>query len=427
MERCAGEQSRHRRNASAVSRDNSPPASGGPRGRRVLFVGHSYYHPWYLSRELRKLGWRADVLNWDPNSDNDLYYHGEDFKLTQSDDADADLRRHLRFYLASIRRYDVFHFSNFHGLRFGDVLHNWAASRWSPGAEIRFLKRFGKKIVYSNTGCLDGVKQSTFAAWGDRPVCADCPWRDDPVVCSDEGNSAWGEYRNRHADYQVLFGGNHADWNLDPSVHEAPEFYCLDPEFWRFDLEIPPEHRVDLPERTVKIYHAVGNLESRSELGSNRNLKSTHIYLPLIEKLKAEGLPVELLFATGIPNAEVRYQQAQADIVVDMLTYGFFGANAREALMLGKPVVCYLRPEWLEQMRCEVPGYVDELPVVSATPDTVEQVLRDLIADPARRREIGRRSREFAVKWHSAEAGAAHFDKVYGGLVEGRPASETFR
>ena len=88
-----------------------------------------------------------------------------------------------------------------------------------------------------------------------------------------------------------------------------------------------------------------------------------------------------------------------------MLTYGFFGANVREALMLGKPVVCYLRAEWLEQMRAEVPGYVEELPVVSATPDTVERVLRDLIADPERRREIGRRSREFALKWHSAEVG----------------------
>ena len=37
-----------------------------------------------------------------------------------------------------------------------------------------------------------------------------------------------------------------------------------------------------------------------------------------------------------------------------MLTYGFFGAGAREAMMLGKPVVCYLRDEWLDQMRAEI-------------------------------------------------------------------------
>ena len=90
-----------------------------------------------------------------------------------------------------------------------------------------------------------------------------------------------------------------------------------------------------------------------------------------------------------------------------MLTYGFFGATAREAMMLGKPVVCYLRPEWLESMRAEIPDYVDELPVVSATPETVRDVLIDLIEHPEKRAELGRRSREFAVKWHSARAGAS--------------------
>ena len=50
----------------------------------MLFAGQSYYHAWYLSRELRKLGWKADVLNWDPDPSNQIYYHGEDFRLRYS-------------------------------------------------------------------------------------------------------------------------------------------------------------------------------------------------------------------------------------------------------------------------------------------------------------------------------------------------------
>ncbi len=34
------------------------------------------------------------------------------------------------------------------------------------------------------------------------------------------------------ADYQILLGGNRIDFNLDPRVHEEPEFYCLDEDFW---------------------------------------------------------------------------------------------------------------------------------------------------------------------------------------------------
>jgi glycosyltransferase involved in cell wall biosynthesis len=96
-------------------------------------------------------------------------------------------------------------------------------------------------------------------------------------------------------------------------------------------------------------------------------------------------------------------------------------------MMLGKPVMCYLRPEWLEQMRAEIPRYVDELPVVSATPETVHDVLVDLIEHPEKRAEIGRRGREFAVKWHSAQAAANRFDRIYSGLLEGRSGTESFR
>jgi len=76
-----------------------------------------------------------------------------------------------------------------------------------------------------------------------------------------------------------------------------------------------------------------------------------------------------------------------------------------------------MRPEWLESVRKEIPEYVEELPVVNATPETVEVVLRDLIANKKKRLEIGKRSREFAIKWHSSKAGARRFDTIYSDLL----------
>ena len=394
---------------------------------RVLFVGQSYYHAWYLSRELRKLGWRADVLNWDSNPKAAMYYHGEDYRLRYrsvnfggSSQRANDAYRHALFFAWALPRYDIFHFSNTHGIRFGDALHLWASDRFSEAAEVRLLKRLGKKIVYSNNGCLDGVRQSTFDAWGPEPTCEICPWRNVPEICSDETNDAWGKLRNSLADYQVTTGGNRADWNDDPTVHEVPQFYCLDPEVWRPEQPIPAEHRLDRRPGQLRLYHAVGNAGDRVAQHTRQSLKSTHIWFPLAEQLRAEGRDVELFYATGIPSRDVRYYQLQSDIVCDMLTFGWFGSNVREAMMLGKPAVCYLRPTWLEQVREQVPGYVEELPVVSATPDTVHQVLSELVDDPAKRREIGERGREFALKWHSARAAAKRFDEIYGELLESR-------
>ena len=46
--------------------------------RRVLYPGHCYYNSFYLSRGLRKKGWRADV-KLGHNPDSQKFYHGEDF------------------------------------------------------------------------------------------------------------------------------------------------------------------------------------------------------------------------------------------------------------------------------------------------------------------------------------------------------------
>lgn len=384
----------------------------------VLFSGQCYYHAWYLSRELRKLGWRADVLNWDSHQSAQQFYHGEDIKFTW-DSPTKDIIRQFMYYISTLFHYDIYHFSGAHNMSFGDNISNvLKLCKFAPYSEVGLLKILGKKIVYTNNGCLDGVSQSSFRSWsGLEQVCDICVWHDKPNVCCDKRNLDWGAIRNKLADYQCTVGGNRKDYNDDPRVHEVPEVYCLDPNFWRPDLTIPPKYRLSYSPDTVKLYHAMANFDLRTDPSTQRNIKSTHIYLPLIERLKAEGYPVELIFATNIPNKEVRFYQAQADIVVDMLSVGFFGANVREALMLGKPAICYLRPEWLESMRRGIPDYVDELPVISATPETIHDVLVDLIRNPKKRAEIGRRSREFSVKWHSAEAGAKRMDRIYSDLL----------
>lgn len=387
--------------------------------RAVLFVGQLYYYPWYLSRGLRKLGWRADVLNWDGNPASQIYYHGEDYKF-EYERTDHVLRQ-LWFYIRSLFVYDVFHFSNAHGMVFGYALHTVFREKLGEFFEIRFLKSCGKRIVYSNNACLDGASQTAFSKWGPESVCSICSWRSNPDVCCDARNLAWGHFRNSVADYQCTPGDNRVDCNDYPTVHGVPEFYCLDSEFWRPNIEIPPEFRLTKKsEKSLLLYHGVGNKEIRtSEAGVN--IHTSHVYLPLIEKLKNEGIDLDIVSPTGVPNKDVRFIQAQSDIFLDMLTYGWFGAMAREAMMLGKPVICFLRPEWVQRARQEIPDYIDELPIVSATPQTVEAVLRDLIANKEKRAEIGRRSRDFAVKWHSAEAGACRLNGIYSELLRVAP------
>lgn len=386
------------------------------KNKRVLFVGQSYYHAWNLSRELRKLGWVADVLNYDANPNNAIYYHGEDFRFDQSGWLAAI--DELLFFLIGVAWYRVFFFSNMKGLRFGDKvprLLGW----FGEGPDVRLLRRLGRRIMYAHNGCQDGVSQTSFSRWGPHNTCAICAWQNRPEVCSDARNLAWGKFRNRLTDYQVTNGGNRIDYNDHPLVHEVPQFYCIDKNNLRPDLLIPTNYRVPIGRCTVKLYHAVGNFDSRAS-AQRQTVKSTHIYLSLVERLQAEGHDVELMFFKDVPNRDIRYYQVQSDIVLDMLTFGFFGSTAREAMMLGKPVVCFLRPEWLETMRKEIPEYVEELPIVTATPETVYEVVLDLVANPAKRAEIGKRSRQFALKWHASDGAARHFDVLLQRVMTGQ-------
>lgn len=401
---------------SAVAPIMKATGFGNKRRKSVLFSGQAYYNNWYLSRSLRMIGWKADVLNWDLDPENQKYYHGEDYRIAYS--RKKDIWNFFVFYFRSLRKYDVFHFANKNGLHFGDPLKNFLKLFFGDdGIEIKFLKSLGKKIVYSNNGCSDGVSQTSFSQWGPENVCSICSWQNQPTVCSDQKNLEWGRFRNEMADYQCNLGGNRVDYNDDPNVHEVPEYYCLDPNVWHPDIEIPDKYKLPVTkEKRVRLYHAVGNKNNRTKL-NGVNIKSSHIYLPLVECLKTKGIPVELINVTNISNWEVRYLQAQADIVLDMLSFGWYGANVREAMMLGKPVICYLRPEWLETIAQQIPEFISELPIVSATPNNVERILLELIADEDRRIEIGRRSREFALKWHSAESGARRFNIIYSKLL----------
>jgi glycosyltransferase involved in cell wall biosynthesis len=431
----------------------------------ILYVGQAYYNHWYLSRELRKNGFKADLVHLPGSSKDEHMYRGADFVLRNS--TEKEKIASFIFYFWSLFEYDIFHFANTNNIKYIDFFDDESTNvsffkkqsfrfckmifdgfianklsrlfflkkligvkgiytllkyyapllphRW----DIWLIKKFGKKIVYTNNGCHDGALQTSFAKWTTptgEPVCNICTWVNEPSVCSDERQKKWGEFRNAVTDYQCLLGGNRVDYNVSSKVHEVPQVYCLDKNFWNPDILIPTNFILPYSRKTIKILHAVGNFSTRSHAG-NKSIKSTHIYIPLIERIKAEGHDVELIFFTDIPNSQMRYYQLQADIVVDMLSFGFFGANLREAMMLGKPCICYLRDEWMEQTKAEIQEYVNELPIVNANENTIYDVLVDLIKDEKKRNEIGKRGREFAIKWHSAEAGAVKMAQIYTSLT----------
>lgn len=383
--------------------------------RRVLFLHQSYYHFYYLSRALRARGWDAILVSLEPsNSSNASFYHDEDLNL-YSDDYE-EFRRNIReFFTHATKRFTLLHFAGAGHMSF--FPENWGWTTDDPW-DILEWKRLGHKVAYTVSGCNDGVAQSSVTQWSSMGegeiVCDTCIWQTQPDVCNDAKNLQWGRKVEKNCDLFFTEGGPALDYQAGTNTVREPTTMCLDPWFWRPDLAVPAEFALVRKTGEMLVYHAVGNYELRSQNG--RNIKGTPAVFEAIERLKAEGIPVRLVFVTGMKSTEVRFVQVQCDVIVDQLNYGRYGATAREGMMLGKPTICYINPN--EPSPDLVLSYMRELPLISATEKSIYQVLKELLLmDPEKRVLIGRASRDYALKWHSAEACAKRYEQIYDQLV----------
>lgn len=166
--------------------------------------------------------------------------------------------------------------------------------------------------------------------------------------------------------------------------------------------EIPDSFR--LPESdALRLYHSFGNASIRGDV------KGTGTIREAVEKLRSEGHRVEFIFFEKVPSKDLKYYQAQADIVIDQLKAGWYGSTAVECLALAKPVITYMRPE-IEALAPH------DHPLIKADVHTIYDILKDLVRHREKRGEIGKASRAYAEKYHHYTVVAAKLSSLYEGL-----------
>jgi glycosyltransferase involved in cell wall biosynthesis len=113
-----------------------------------------------------------------------------------------------------------------------------------------------------------------------------------------------------------------------------------------------------------------------------------------------EGLDADLVLVEGLHHDKAFERYREADIVVDQLNAGWYGLFAIEAMALGKPVVTFLHDE---AVRRTEEAFDIEVPLVSATKETLRERLRPLVESPLDRRVIGAASRAYVEHVHDLE------------------------
>jgi glycosyltransferase involved in cell wall biosynthesis len=131
---------------------------------------------------------------------------------------------------------------------------------------------------------------------------------------------------------------------------------------------------------------------------SRTDLKGTAVIDTVLSELQAEGL-IEYQRVGGVPHTELSKLVQDADIVVDQLLLGTYGAFAAEAMAAGRVTVGHVA----KHVRDLLPS---QLPIVEATTETLRDVIEHLVSDRASARVAAAAGYEYAKAVHDGRRSA---------------------
>jgi hypothetical protein len=272
-----------------------------------------------------------------------------------------------RFALGALARYDVFH------LYFGNTLLP------RPYPDLRLLRALGKRIVFHFCGCELRRREPNVTKYS-LSACTDCVSHRCSYLKHPDLSSA-----------DVLIVSTPDLLEFAPGAHVLPGPVDLDRWTPKVSRGVPVSRS-----EPVRIVHAP----------TNREVKGTKHLLAAVERLNSAGYPVELDLLEGLRHEQVQVLSGRADIAVDQLMIGSHGTFSVEMMAMGLPVVCRIR----EDLR---KFYPPDLPVITAEPGSIYEVLESLITRPDTWAEHGRRGIRYVQREHEMHRVAARALSLY--------------
>jgi hypothetical protein len=132
---------------------------------------------------------------------------------------------------------------------------------------------------------------------------------------------------------------------------------------------------------------------------SNPRMKGTALVEPTLHRLHDEGV-IEYVPLEAVEPHEMPAHIADVDLVLDQVALGAYGAMAVQAMAAGRVTLVHLDPRNLARLP-QAP------PVADVTPDTLEDVVRGLVADRDAARALAARGAAYADTWHDGRHSAA--------------------
>lgn len=268
------------------------------------------------------------------------------------------------------------------------IPHRRLAPHWYRSARIKSLAGTADRLIVESFADVGGLSFDAVVMHGSDLRDPDAHMARMEYSLYETASSEWVELFRQSSAANRLRAGDHVVFVSTPDLLlDAPAATWLPLTVELEDWRMPA---ADFSRERPVVLH----------LPSRRNppIKGSQFINPVLEKLDRQG-KIRCLRPDMVKHREVRSLVERADIVVDQILTGSYGVAAVEAMAAGRVVV--------GNVSSEVRALVgDEVPIVDASPASMEATIVRVIEDPSQATEVARRGVDYVTKWHSGEAAA---------------------
>ncbi len=340
------------------------------KGKKIFVTTPSAGAPgiYAFTRVLRNQGIQIDFWQIGRNKYNFPF----DKKVPQIKDKFLNSVLRLIFFVYFLLQYDIFHFYSM-----SSIIHR--------KFELKILKIFNKQIINTFVGSdVFDIQRS---------------------ISEDGTHSPYYYLVNKIPSLQLAKRQKNIEYTIKHSDKVALNGPWLTKSVSKYDAIIP------YPRVIPKTDNNSINLHRKFQIlhaPTNKNIKGTRFIVEAVNSLQKKGLRCELMLPEALPHYKLQRMIQNADVIIDQILIGWYGGFSVEALAFGKPVIAYLKNEYIAMI-----DYGKEIPIINADVNTLESTLERLYYHRSELSKLSIRGREFAKKIHSPESIAKQYLKLY--------------
>lgn len=350
--------------------------------QRILYFIPLYQNSFFEADALRKSGHHVDIYVPEGYPEKLLWSHEGVVRRASAASGSNGLQRlWMRFlWFRLLCTYNTIY-------SFGKIVTISHVTGIPINLILFLLKACGVTFVNSPSGCLDEAPKSFWRARDGGSICGNCAFSPN---CNEKESVENIDIANKHS-IRIAGTSSNPMMYMDHVYHFKARSFDL--EIYHPNLVVP----LELAWREESKTNIIHSFMSNGRGTQFQNIKGSQFVIDAVDDVRRAGHEMKLLSPSNTKSSEMRYLQVQADIAIDQLIYGWWGSTTLECLALGVPVICYLSDDFL---RFFYSRYSDiEIPVINANPATISRVLRELVEDKDRIRQISKSSRIFA-EWY---------------------------